>query len=98
MFWLTLILSALGAFLVLRDGLRQPCTVTQTVGERADGRKVRAIALGAAILSVTYVSRHSEHWIKGWARHCRSTVDREGVSEGSLRDSMCKHVGKAGVG
>lgn len=57
MFWLILILSALGAFLVLRDGLCQPCTVTQMVGERADGRKVRAIALGAVILSVAFVSR-----------------------------------------
>lgn len=42
-----------GAFLVLRDGLCQPCTVKETVGQREDGRKVRAIALG----TVTYVSR-----------------------------------------
>lgn len=41
-------------FLVARDGPSQPGTAKQQVGQKAGGRKVRATALGMAMLRVPY--------------------------------------------
>lgn len=50
-----------GAFLVLRDGLCQPCSVKQTVGQRADAGKVTAIALGRSSSVSLVPAGPSEH-------------------------------------